>query len=212
MENAFIAFITNNHIGIVNELSLLLYYLKISGNVMVRSAATIEVAYMFLMIEFSKRQARSGHATTTVLPKKEVFKTCPVLKIGNSPAPTKNRYFAVVNDDYAGIMTSPETVMDSLYFLAGDAYVAEADSAEIANRIIDEYSCCKIRWKGAYFTSETFPVLPIAIELDNLYQLGYTEFLAKETGVPGWMNNGNAAVINGTELMLEGGGNHGGNG
>ena len=211
MDKIFISFITNNHMGIVKELTLLLYYLKLGGNVMVWPAATIELAYQFLMIEFTKRQAKSGRVTTLGLPQKEVFVTSPVVKIGTDPAPAKDRYFAIFNDDYAGVMKSPESVTDAFANLAGIAYVAEATSVEEAYYIIETYSCHRIRWKGAYFSADTFPVLPIAIELDVLYELDYRGFLT-EQGLPSWLNDDNTAISDNLRFMLEGGENRGRNG
>ena len=215
MNNPVTAFITNNSMGLVQDLAPLAYSMKAGNNAKVWPVNTEKIAYTLLSIEHAKRQEGSDFGGMIVPPTLEDLQAHQVIRIGNDFKQKETRVFACCSLSHIGIMTSAETAVDAYNATGCTMYIEEAETVDDIDRIFCDFYCHAIKWKAGYFKAATFPALPPILEKDVLYELPYLDFLANEDGIPGWMNFNNPLIGGGfgpTPLLPTGGDNSGRNG
>ena len=208
MNNKIAAFITENHMGLTDNLSELAFCLKTGKNAKVWPAGNFMYSYSKMAMEFSMRMDNRGVGGFVKPPTMEEMLVHRVARIGDSVMPKEARVFACCSLKHIGIMTSAETAIDAYNVTDCTLYIEEVDHIEDTSHVFSDYYCRNFKWKAGYFKAAYIPSLPDPMELDTLYELDYLGFLAKEDGIPGWMNFGNPLISGGFEPppLLPGGG------
>ncbi len=209
MTNNFVtAFITSNHLGLVQDLSELAFSLKVGRYAKIWPMNVDKSIYPYLATEYENRQKNSGFGGLVKPPTLEELLAHRYVCIGNGFKPKAERYFACCSLSHIGIMTSAETAVDAYSVTGCTLFIEEVENIDDTDRVFNDYYIQAIKWKAGYFKAVTFPALPPIFVMNVLYELPYLDFIAKEEGIPGWMNVTNPLIGPGclSAPLLPGGG------
>lgn len=214
MNNLVTAFITSNHIGLVQDLSELAFFLKFGQSAKVWPLNIDINIYPYLAMEYVERYGNSVIGGLLEPPTLEELQAHRFVRIGDGFKPKSERFFACCSLSHVGIMTSAETAVDAYNATGCALYMEEVETVDDTDRVFCDFYTKAIKWKAGYFKAQTFPGLPPIMEMNVLYALPYVDFLANEGGIPGWMNFSNPLIgdLGPKPLLPAGGDGNGSNG